>query len=1765
MPILVSEDDFWNPGLSSQPFLRPPPQPTLAYDTFTDDEIQSGLKNFYLEHDEFWTAPQAVVESIVWTPRVFQIDDEMLSIYTPANYYVAAPANGGNDSNPGTITQPWATVANLNNKFLPPGSTVYFHGGDTFTQTGAIGINASPLTIGAGNQVNISINQNGPAPVTFTSYATGKATLQFNGDTCGFIVNSTGFTTFDSLNIKGDSIFRTSVFSGTPATTLLRSGVNLTHSGGGATYSNHTVSKCKISGFYGGGLIGINGNIGYDSGNFGNITLTANELTDTIWRGIDSFQYRAPFPTVSGIIVTNNYFHDIQGTDPATISNFDSATGAPQVTSNWDMCLFAGNLITNNMSVGGGGYGIGLGYNTTRTLIQGNICAYTQAGTGLEGDSGSMEINAGSNQVIVQFNLLHDNYGTGLSITNDIGNTTTNIVARFNVVAHCNAGPTTASGNSIVNFGLQQGNAGCKLQHIWFYNNVVVDNPTRNTQSGSTVILAFGSQTGGVGDQGTLDDFHYYNNILYTTSTSNVFMVDDLTPNNRTNFFFGGNDYVVPNGGTLNIAWNGTTYNTLAAWVAAAPTPADATGITLDPSSLTNATGYTQDVYYKLLAGSMCVGEGVNLATTIGANWWDPYNFASLPGPVGAAIAAALASARDYFGNAVPSAYGSGTTYYPIGMHQPANVVMYESFGEVTAPALPSTGWASWSTNAPNFVTSTTQHWADSPNSLRHNTATFDENWTTAADNNNGDAQVSIKFRFETISASFAQWQISLRDDGSSGNRYVISAEPVGSTNVPGLGLYKTVSTVTSQLGLTVGASSIALATWYRMLLSAQGNSFNAYLQRLTDGLWMNGSGTFQVSKVACISQTDTSVTGSGVASVTANQGGTNLMYAGDFLFETLSTISEESDIPPLAPQAQYSVVTGTWNPVVIRDDEIQGATGLRPPIFVDQEEFWTSPNALVETSVWTANPFRDDEIQGSGGLKNFFLEQEEPSPAQYVVVVTTWNPLPFRDDEIQGSGGLVAFGRDQEEYWAAPNALIETTVWTRNPFADDEIQGSGGLLNFFLEQEEPSPWQYSVIVRPWNPVPFLDDEIQGSGGLFTFFLEQEEPSPAQYSVLISQWNPTTFTDDEIQGSGGLGNFPREQEEFWTAPNATIETIVWTPVPFTYDEMQGSGGLANFYLEQEEPSPAQYSVLIRPWSPVPFLDDEIQGSGGLFNFFLEQEEPSPAQYSVVVGIWQARPFTDDEIQGSGGLKNFYLEQEEPSPAQYSVVVTTWNPVPFLDDEIQGSGGIASFFLEQEEPSPAQYSVVVTPWRQLPFLDDEIQGSSGLANFFLEQEELSPAQYSVVTGIWQARPFSDDETGEPLGSVVSEEADIIPIEPTPGYSYVISTWHGVVFQDDDLFVPSIFLEDDGVFQRAPSWAAAWLSSLFQDDEIGGSLASLGLDDEAIWVFTFRPFVSAPVVMSDDDIFVMPIFVLEEEALWKAWVWPLAWQAAPALDEEASGSLKAFGIDQEEGYLSTPLVVTWTPNAATADEELLAQMGAPDSEDAFPPLPRMLVWALAPQPSIDDDTLARLGFDDEGIWNAQTQVILWNPAVITDEDALARLGFDDEGIWNAQTQSIVWSATVATDDELLARLGIDDDAPWTAQVIQIPPVWTIGTFIDDEGIGRPVVDDEGTWIAQYIPAPWQQRPFADDEAGVQLTSFATEDESPWLAQTVRVAWSGVVFSDDDVRVTQIMVDTVFPGGAALKSAGLTTSIFVSTGAGGSTSLSKAGPGSSTLAGT
>jgi hypothetical protein len=155
-----------------------------------------------------------------------------------ASFYVSL---SGNDSNSGTSpSNPWRTIAKVNQQRFASGNVIYFAGGQTFS---------GKLYFGPGSSGTPT------APITISSYGTGRATIYGGTGGAMFVYNVAGF---DISNIN---------FLGSGMSSNASDGVSFyTDLSGNVKLSHVHFDQAEVSGFGGNGIAlgGWNGTSGFD-------------------------------------------------------------------------------------------------------------------------------------------------------------------------------------------------------------------------------------------------------------------------------------------------------------------------------------------------------------------------------------------------------------------------------------------------------------------------------------------------------------------------------------------------------------------------------------------------------------------------------------------------------------------------------------------------------------------------------------------------------------------------------------------------------------------------------------------------------------------------------------------------------------------------------------------------------------------------------------------------------------------------------------------------------------------------------------------------------------------------------------------------------------------------------------------------------------------------------------------------------------------------------------------------------------------------------------------------------------------------------------------------------------------------------------------------------------------------------------------------------------------------------------------------------------
>lgn len=198
--------------------------------------------------------------------------------------------------------------------------------------------------------------------------------------------------------------------------------------------------------------------------------------------------------------------------------------------------------------------------------------------------------------------------------------------------------------------------------------------------------------------------------------------------------------------------------------------------------------------------------------------------------------------------------------------------------------------------------------------------------WPTP-DNYRGLTSVSAAFLFHAVTTE-QTWSLVARSTSDAATCYLTVFEPTGSPGA-GIGLYKTIDFVTTQIGSTV-VGTIALDAWYRVfLIPKTGNKINVYVYRPSDANWLNNLGTFGTTRTPAITLSDTSIpANSGYSGLQGSQNAaeTQAIFTDDFAADTLqayvagsssngssSTSSLAVNVPAATVDGDLLVACITW------------------------------------------------------------------------------------------------------------------------------------------------------------------------------------------------------------------------------------------------------------------------------------------------------------------------------------------------------------------------------------------------------------------------------------------------------------------------------------------------------------------------------------------------------------------------------------------------------------------------------------------------------------------------------------------------------------------------------------------------------------------------------------------------------------------------------------------------------------------------------------
>lgn len=487
-------------------------------------------------------------------------------------FFVAAPGNGGSDSNPGTQASPWATIAKVNSS-ATAGSTVKFNGGDTFTTTTGI-----------------------TALVNVTSYGTGLPTISSgNSASCVSQTNPSGLTISNLICTGGGNLTNTTA------------GISIQNNQAGNTkLPGPTISGVTVSSYGGNGIEikGTNGTSGFNHITVSNSTVhdvTGNSTASVGTAGIYIFAgpgYGSGItaPAHTNVLVDNCLVYNANGTVGST-----NWTGSGIVLAQVQFGTVQNSTTHDFAALGIGGVGIWT-FDADSITIQKNE-AYNGRTSGVDGDG--FDIDGGVTNSVMQYNYAHDNVGAGFLYT------------------AYNDGTVTTFNNNVMRFNISQNNLTAEYQ--WTLNS----QPNAPVMSNASVYnnTAFCGKAQCflvINNGGSFTGTNFVaNNIFYGVKGGTVVQA----PLGASSMTLTGNDYycsILGGSCNLNYTWAGTTYTTFASWQTATGQEKIAgvnVGQTVNPLIYAPGAGLTNGGYvptalmaYNLQSTSTMNGAGVDVA-----------------------------------------------------------------------------------------------------------------------------------------------------------------------------------------------------------------------------------------------------------------------------------------------------------------------------------------------------------------------------------------------------------------------------------------------------------------------------------------------------------------------------------------------------------------------------------------------------------------------------------------------------------------------------------------------------------------------------------------------------------------------------------------------------------------------------------------------------------------------------------------------------------------------------------------------------------------------------------------------------------------------------------------------------------------------------------------------------------------------------------------------------------------------------------------------
>ena len=522
--------------------------------------------------------------STIWGELIFNspnngiIEAEFLSDNTCPNntYYVSA---GGDDNNSGlTPNDAWSSIEKVNSMSIKPGDAVLFEGGKSFP--GTLKFDSNDANGGA------------TAPVTVSSYGTGRATI-LAGEGHGIdIYNTAGFK-ISNLIVQGTPGEKN---TGIQFYTDLSGDVKLDF----AEITNVEVHGFKEYGILFGSWNGSVNNTGYT-----NVLVENARVYDIMNVGIGSygnFSSTKVGYAHSNIKVRSCEVFNITG-NPAIK---DKHSGNGILLSDVQNSVIEYSTVYNsgqlNANTSGGPVGIWY-WDADQVTIQYNEVYGMKSGTSKDG--GGFDLDGGVTNGIMQYNYSHDNYGAGYLVGQFTGaRPMNNIIVRYNVSEN----DAITNGGSVYLFN---GASPSSMKNIFVHNNTLY---LEERYSSSAAIKVLEWKT-------ISENINFNNNILFAENGADLLQVPA-----GYNANVAGNLYYTT--GNFSIKYKGTNYSSLAAFRNTGNEMLNGTEVGYEGNPYLNNPGNGGTIgfanalnglsAYRLQAGSPAIDAGIPLSFDMG-------------------------------------------------------------------------------------------------------------------------------------------------------------------------------------------------------------------------------------------------------------------------------------------------------------------------------------------------------------------------------------------------------------------------------------------------------------------------------------------------------------------------------------------------------------------------------------------------------------------------------------------------------------------------------------------------------------------------------------------------------------------------------------------------------------------------------------------------------------------------------------------------------------------------------------------------------------------------------------------------------------------------------------------------------------------------------------------------------------------------------------------------------------------------------------------